>query len=384
MSFLPSFRARLTGGQGRPDRLSAVMFMKAGNIPGIFVVIFLVTLACSQQKSADIIVLEEQFDTLAAAHLGKQRLSEYGFFKDPIQKLEPTEGVFPYEINSQLFTDYALKKRFIALPSGKKIEFNNEDTLSFPVGSTVIKNFYYAADFRKPEENIRLIETRLLIREAEGWKALTYIWNEQQTDALLEVAGAQVVVSWTNEQGIARTIKYSVPNLNQCKSCHMRTDKLSLIGPTARQLNKEVKGKNQLGEWAHSGLINGLPEIKNVPKLASYENKNLSLDARARGWLEVNCAHCHRADAPAKTSGLHLLASVTSPLHIGIGKPPVAAGKGSGGLLYDIVPGKANESILVYRIASTDPGVMMPELGRSIVHDEGLQLITQWINEMKP
>jgi hypothetical protein len=164
----------------------------------------------------------------------------------------------------------------------------------------------------------------------------------------------------------------------------MRTDKLSLIGPTARQLNKDVKKKNQLVEWSHKGLVNDLPAVENIAKLASYEDKNILLDARARAWLEVNCAHCHRTDAPAKTSGLHLLASETSPLHIGIGKPPVAAGKGSGGLLYDIVPGKANESILIYRIASTDPGVMMPELGRSIVHDEGLVLITQWINEMKP
>jgi uncharacterized repeat protein (TIGR03806 family) len=346
-------------------------------------ILLIVAVACSTEKPADIIVAEEVTDS-TVSNLGKAHLSEYGFFKDPIQKLEPVEGVFLYEINSQLFSDYALKKRFIALPSGKKIEFNNTDTLSFPVGSTVIKNFYYAADFRKPEENIRLIETRLLIREAGGWKALTYLWNEQQTDAVLEVAGAQLPVSWTNEEGIARTIKYSVPNLNQCKSCHMRTGKLSLIGPTARQLNNDVKKKNQLVEWSHKGLVNGLPAVENIAKLASYEDKNISLDARARAWLEVNCAHCHRSDAPAKTSGLHLLASETSPLHIGIGKPPVAAGKGSGGLLYDIVPGKANESILVYRMASTDPGVMMPELGRSIVHDEGLVLITQWINEMKP
>jgi uncharacterized repeat protein (TIGR03806 family) len=365
----------LTSFRGRYDR--EIPVFKAA------ILLAMIAFSCSNSKPNDIVVAEEIPDS-SVSNLGKARLSEYGFFKEPLQKLEPAEDVFPYELNAQLFSDYALKKRFIALPAGKKIEFNNEDTLSFPVGSTVIKNFYYAADFRKPEENIRLIETRLLIREVEGWKALTYLWNEQQTDASLEVAGAQVPISWTTEQGTVKTINYSVPNLNQCKSCHMRSDKLSLIGPTARQLNKEVNGKNQLVEWVHAGLINELPAIEKVTKLVSYEDKNISIDARARAWLEINCAHCHRTDAPAKTSGLHLLASVTSPLHIGIGKPPVAAGKGSGGLLYDIVPGKANESIMIYRIASTDPGVMMPELGRSIVHEEGLQLITQWINEMKP
>jgi hypothetical protein len=165
-----------------------------------FFILLLITVACSTQKPADIVVAEEVSDS-TVSNLGKARLSEYGFFKEPIQKLDPVAGVFPYEINSQLFSDYALKKRFIALPPGSQIRFNNEDTLSFPVGSTVIKNFYYPADFRKPEENIRLIETRLMIREAEGWKALTYRWNEQQTDATLEVAGAQLPVSWTNEQG---------------------------------------------------------------------------------------------------------------------------------------------------------------------------------------
>jgi len=148
-------------------------------------------------------------------------------------------------------------------------------------------------------------------------------------------------------------------------------------------LNRDVAGKNQLVEWAHGGLIAGLPDITQVSKLASYEDQHVKLDARARAWLEVNCAHCHRTDGPAKTSGLHLLASVNDTFHLGVGKPPVAAGKGSGSFKYDIVLGKAEQSILYYRIASTDPGVMMPELGRSVAHEEGVQLIKAWINEMK-
>lgn len=353
-------------------------------IPGLLLLIILLFFACSSKKSSDIIVAEEQLDTLAFTNIGKARLSDYGFFKTPLKSLEPVDGVFPYELNSQLFSDYAFKKRFITLPKGGKIKFNNDDTLSFPKGTVIIKNFYYAADFREPQENLRIVETRLLIREQTEWKPLTYVWNQEQTDAFLEVAGSEISVSWKDVKGQVRNINYSVPNLNQCKSCHMRSDKIALIGPTARQLNKEANGKNQLAEWAHAGLIEGMPNIEQVSKLASYEDQSVSIDARARAWLEINCAHCHRTDGPAKTSGLHLLASVQSPLHIGIGKPPVAAGKGSGGLLYDIVPGKPDESILVYRVASIDPGVMMPELGRSIVHNEGLLLITQWINEMKP
>ena len=366
MSLVSSFR-------GRHDR----------EILWIFAVIFLVTLACSPQKPADIVVLEEQSDTLATANLGKLRLSEYGFFKIPLKNLDPVENVLPYELNSALFSDYAFKKRFVFLPKGKSIGFNPDDTLSFPNGSIVIKNFYYPADFQKPEENWRIIETRLLIRENSNWKVLTYLWNKDQTDALLEVAGAQLPVSWKDKSGTARSITYTVPNLNQCKSCHMRSNKLSLIGPVARQLNKEVGGENQLVHWQELGVLSGMPDIKSVSRLASYESTTETLDARARGWLEVNCAHCHRVDGPARTSGLHLLASIKDRFHLGVGKPPVAAGKGSGGLKYDIVPGKAEQSILYYRIASTDPGVMMPELGRSVIHEEGVQLIKEWINEMK-
>ena len=65
-------------------------------------------------------------------------------------------------------------------------------------------------------------------------------------------------------------------------------------------------------------------------------------------------------------------------------KPPIAAGRGAGNYKYTIVPGHPDESIMVYRINSTDPGIMMPELGRKLIHKEGLDLIRQWIEEMNP
>ena len=130
------------------------------------------------------------------------------------------------------------------------------------------------------------------------------------------------------------------------------------------------------------GKLTGLPSLSAIEKLADYSDLNLSVDTRARAWLEVNCAHCHSPEGPAKTSGLFLMAGVTNPLELGVGKAPVAAGKGSGGLLYDIVPNKPDQSILFFRISSNDPGIMMPELGRSIIHQEGVELIRQWILEM--
>lgn len=341
---------------------------------------------CSTSNRQDQVVTEE----VELASSGKQRtsdgdaperLSSYGFFKGDMRTQLPTDDVMPYSVNSSLFSDYAWKKRFFRLPKGMKMDYEPEDTMGFPEGSVLIKTFYYPADFRKPDENLRLLETRLLIREKDAWKALTYVWNSEQTDAVLTVAGSTAAVEWIHYDGQPRSVNYLVPNQNQCKNCHQRGEAISPIGPTARQLNRELKdGQNQLQKFSHAGLVD-LPAAP-WPQLADYNDSNASTVDRARAWLEVNCAHCHRTDGPAKTSGLHLLASVNDPLQLGIGKAPVAAGKGSGGRAYDVVPGRPDKSILMYRVGSTDPGVMMPELGRSLVHQEGIELVRKWIADM--
>ncbi len=344
----------------------------------------LLIIGCNRQQKTIVVVVEEPVDAELSA-LGKNTLSDYGFFKGDLKNLEPVEGVVHYELNSPLFSDYAYKKRFIKFPEGTSAVYSHDDVFDFPEGTVLIKNFYYPADFRKPDEKIRILETRLLILEEGNWKALPYIWNNEQSEAFLDVSGKNIDVEWTHYDGEIRTVNYSVPDMNQCKGCHLRGDKVMLIGPTARQLNRTIPGesKNQLVKLAESGWLQGLPAMENVPRLAAYENKSEALDLRARAWLEVNCAHCHRPDGPAKTSGLHLSADVKNPFELGIGKPPVAAGRGSGGLKYDIVPGKPEESILFFRINSDDPGVMMPELSKKMIHEEGVELIRAWIAAMK-
>lgn len=349
------------------------------------IILALLALACTQQKPEVIVVEEQSLGKLNVTSLGKPTLSAYGFFKGDLRNLEPAEGVIHYELNSPLFSDYAYKKRFIKFPQGTFARYSTDDVFDFPEGTVLIKNFYYPADFRKPNENIRILETRLLILENGIWKALPYIWNEEQTEAYLEVGGKNIEVKWTHYNGSTRTVNYSVPNMNQCKGCHLRGNNVMPIGPTARQLNGSIKGRkhNQLVELAAQGWLTGLPPVEKVARLASYEDTKEPLNLRARAWLEVNCAHCHRPDGPAKTSGLHLLADTQNPFALGVGKPPVAAGRGSGGLSYDIVPGKPDQSILYYRINSTEPGVMMPELGKTLIHEEGVALVREWIASMK-
>ncbi|MEZ4974466.1 MAG: SO2930 family diheme c-type cytochrome [Cyclobacteriaceae bacterium] len=345
--------------------------------------IFLTTIGCDQQRPATVVEEINLSDTDITS-VGKQKLSDYGFFVGSLKDLNPAKRVTEYELNSPLFSDYAFKKRFVYVPRGSQVTYDSDDVFDFPDGTVLIKNFYYPSDFRKPTDDVRSIETRLLIREGGNWKALPYVWNDEQTEAFLDVAGKNLLVSWTHDDGSPRQVLYSVPNMNQCSGCHLRGDKIMPIGPTARQLNGSIRGKNenQLVQWSSEGILQRLPEMTQVPRLVAYDNNEEPVSLRARAWLEVNCAHCHRPDGPAKTSGLHLLASVTNRAELGIGKAPVAAGRGSGGLHFDIVPGSPKASILFYRIQSSDPGVMMPELGKKLVHEEGVELVRQWITQL--
>ena len=84
----------------------------------------------------------------------------------------------------------------------------------------------------------------------------------------------------------------------------------------------------------------------------------------------------------ARTSGLDLSVAQRKPAKYGVMKSPVAAGRGSGGREYDIVPGKPDESILLFRLESEQPSIRMPSLGRNMAHPESIELIREWIASM--
>jgi uncharacterized repeat protein (TIGR03806 family) len=304
----------------------------------------------------------------------KENLSDYGFFKGTLKEQIPSDGVVLYTLNSPLFSDYASKLRFVKLPAGQSVSYNPDSVLQFPVGSAIVKTFYYPIDERNPKKGRRLMETRVLLHEAKGWVALPYIWNKEQTDAILEVAGGSDQVSWIDGSGKKQSFEYQVPNMNQCKGCHERSGEMTPIGPSVRQLNDG----HQLQNWSTTGLLKGLPK-DHIPALVNYSDASASLDDRVKAYLDINCAHCHNPTGPARSSGLYLTWDSKDRTAYGFFKAPVAAGRGSGNLSYDIVPGKPEQSILHYRMASRDPGVMMPELGRQLTHHEGVELVRSWI-----
>ena len=316
----------------------------------------------------------------------KSSLSDYKLFLQPMSQLNPANGVFSYELNTPLFSDYSQKHRVIKLPQGTSVNYVPSGSLDFPVGTIIAKTFYYAADLNDDSSNRHLVETRLMEHRDTGWVGIPYLWNDEQTEAQLAIAGDNVEVNWIHSDGQPRTNIHTVPNLNDCKRCHT-SETMQPIGPKASNLNRDIvrsnRNQNQLVSWKNQGMLSGLPGIEEVPRLAVWNDTETGdVNERARAYLDVNCAHCHSPTGPARNSGLHLNVNEMKPYHFGTFKTPIAAGKGTGGRLYGIVPGKPDESIMEYRMRTIKPGEIMPEFGKSLVHDEGLALIRQWINEM--
>lgn len=302
-------------------------------------------------------------------------LAAYGLFRDPAAQT-PAVGVTPYDLAEPLYSDGALKRRFLYLPPGAQVQYRAEGAFAFPVGAVLVKTFALPADLRAPNDNVRVLETRLLVRKRDGWRADTYVWDANMREAVLQVAGSNVEATIVNTRGVSQTFAYAIPNRNQCKGCHAVDNQIGPIGPSAAHLSLAVGASpSTLERWRDAGVIAGAPD-------AAARTTLTTVDARARAYLDINCAHCHSPKGPANTSGLDLRADQTDPALWGVRKRPIAAGRAAADRAFAIDPGHPDRSILLHRMESVDPGVMMPELGRATVDHEGVALVRRWIGEM--
>jgi len=327
-----------------------------------------------------------------------QRLSEWGVLTRAGDGYRLGAGVLPYEINTPLFTDHAQKLRTIYLPPGSSAGYAAEGPFDFPVGSIISKTFFYPVEngvaqarstWRGDPDELgyathQVLETRLLVRQPHGWDALPYVWDGD--DATLRLAGAIMPLELALEDGVT-AFPYLVPTRNECAGCHATdhaSGALQPIGIRARHLNRTYPGQNhnQLDAWHDAGLLADLPAGDQRPRAADWLDTSASLETRARAYLDSNCGHCHSPTGPGATSGLFLDAHTTNVRQLGFCKRPIAAGRGSGGHRYSIVPGEPAASILIFRMETTDPAMRMPELGRSLVHQEGVELMRDWISSL--
>lgn len=309
-----------------------------------------------------------------------KKLSEWHLFTASSPSLVPNQGVVPYDLNTPLFSDYADKYRFVWMPPGTSAQYRDDGVFEFPFGTILAKTFAFPVDGRPAE---RLIETRLLVHTNSGWTPLPYIWDDRQEDATLQLVPDPVPVKWTDKSGKLHDFSYVIPNANECHQCHDNEKVMQPIGPKARNLNKNFVyadgTENQIDRWARVGYLKEVPPAEARPKLAHWDDPGTgSVSDRARGYLDNNCAHCHQPGGQAGYTGVDFRFSQTDLSHQGLCKAPNSAGM-VGGLRYDLVPGRPDESILIYRLESTAPKTSMPALGRDVVHEEGVKLLREWI-----
>jgi uncharacterized repeat protein (TIGR03806 family) len=336
------------------------------------------------------------------------KLSDWRVVYADAGSLSLNSGVVPYDLNTPLFSDYAHKLRTVWMPPGMAAKYDASDSFDFPVGTIISKTFYYplakgggrnsSSVARNNEQirlplalnQVRLVETRLLVRRESGWQAFPYVWNAAQTDADLARTGDAKALELISEDGGKEPFTYVVPNENQCAGCHvtdLKAKQIAPIGLKARHLNRDYAypelSENQLRHWEGLGYLVGAPLASQIPKNANWQSADEPVDRRARAYLDINCGHCHNPKGAANTTALDLSIFATGDRYLGVCKPPVAAGRGTGDHFFDVVPGKPDDSILSYRMQSNESGVMMPEQGRTTTHREGVALIRQWIIEMR-
>jgi uncharacterized repeat protein (TIGR03806 family) len=315
------------------------------------------------------------------------KLSDYKFFVGDIKEQLPSLNVIPYEPASSLFTDYAHKKRFIWMPQGVKANFVvDSKVLDFPVGTVLIKTFYYTTI--QPNNTTQIIETRIMIRRSDGWKFYEYLWNAAQTEANLVppsdfVNGSSKAITFSKPNNEIISTDYRIPSDAECITCHKINEIATPIGVKPQNLNHNYSyaegSKNILQKLVDQGYLSSYPA--NVSATVDYKDTSKSLSLRARSYIDINCAHCHQVQARCFYRNVRFafnLNNIDSNIGICLNADETLSPE----LQKIITPGNSSKSIMHFRINSTDESERMPLLGRTIVHDEGVALIEQWINSL--
>ncbi|MFC7356216.1 Ig-like domain-containing protein [Jejudonia soesokkakensis] len=309
------------------------------------------------------------------------KLSDYNFFEGDLADQSPNFGVIPYKPISSLFSDYAEKKRFVWMPNNVIATYEGDhEPLGFPVGSILIKAFYYNDVL--PQNERRNIETRLMIRKETGWIFATYIWNDEQSEAFFDLSGETKEITW-NLNGQTRNVSYRIPAESSCFTCHNTADVPIPIGLKPQNINSnypyESGTQNQLEEFVRNGYLeNTLPS--NITTVVDWEDTSEPLDIRMRSYVDINCAHCHSAERYCNYRPLRFQFDLTEDdVNMGVCVDPDTAIPPYTKL---VEPGNIDNSLVYFRLQTTLPQYRMPLLGRTLQHEEHLELVEQWIESL--
>jgi|GEM_PF-323233 len=319
-----------------------------------------------------------------------QFLSQTGAFSN-LSNLNPRSGLVPYTVNTPLWSDGASKKRWIAVPNdgshntnAEQITFSENGEWQFPPGTVFVKHFELPINEGNPSITAR-VETRfIVIAEDGGAYGVTYKWNDAGTDAELLTSGDSKTFTITRANGSQYSQVWDYPSRTDCNTCHNANANF-VLGVKTRQLNGNMTypsgtTDNQLNTWQSLGMFsNGFTsgQISGFPKMVPLGDNTANLETKVRSYLDANCAHCHRPNGVEGAFDARFSTPLSSQNLINtIG---ISHNTANGSVI--VKPKDPGNSELWVRDNSLGNNAM-PPLAKSIIDDEYIDVLTDWINSL--
>lgn len=287
-------------------------------------------------------------------------LTETGCFTISDGRAVPGPGLVPFDIVSELWSDGALKRRWLVVPDGEVVVPTDASGWAIPVGAMLIKEFAIETTPGDPSTR-RPIETRFLVRRTDtSWAGYSFEWRDDFGDADLVAAGAAYTRSWPLTDGGVHV--HSYPSRTQCLICH--DDSVGFVlglrtGQLARRFDYDGVAADQLATLEHIGLIASTPA---VDPFAAPHDPSETTYRRVRGYLAANCAHCHNPGGLRPTRDLRWEIPLEDTQLCGV-----------------VVPGDPTASLIHQRV-SARPG--MPPLATLQTDPVVIDLLGAWITSL--
>ncbi len=311
-------------------------------------------------------------------------LGATGLFTD-LATLTPAPSVIPYDVNLPFWSDHAVKRRWFSIPDGtSRMTWSKAGHWMFPEGQIWVKHFDLETERGNPVSPRKRIETRVLVRNAEGVYGVSYRWNSSGNEASLAADGGETFAVDVTKDGVPYSQKWNIPSRAQCNTCHSAEAGYALSFTTL-QLNREyTMGNltgNQLDSLDQEGYFTSPPESPNVlPRHLRPEEVTYPLEARVRSYLAVNCAYCHAGasgTAPTAWDGRHELSLEQTGLIFGAptsAQPPIKL----------ITPGNPAHSLILSRMAAAEGSSRMPPIATTEPDTINMALVSDWISQSLP
>ncbi|WP_167546667.1 PQQ-dependent sugar dehydrogenase [Stieleria maiorica] len=322
----------------------------------------------------------------AASHTFPTRLSETGLFAD-VESQTPAAGVVEYKISAHHWADGTQSRQWIAIPGNEQLSLYDRDDwqtgqsagrFMFPPDTVVAKTVSYRSD---PADRAteRRLETQVLHLLGDEWQAYNYVWNDDQTDAVLQddiATERKLTIKDDRYPGGVRTQTWRHVSRSECLLCHIwAAGTVHAFWP--EQLNLGSLANNQLDRLTELGLFREPVPAK--PPIASPYDESQPLEARARSYLALNCSTCHRRQGGG-TANFNFEWSKSLEENNYLDEPPAQGDFGIPDARL-LAPGDPGRSILLYRALKSGRG-HMPQFGSNVIDLQGVALLHDWIASM--